>query len=197
MHTEEVVERFATASVGFAARLAAITPSQWTASTPCTEWDVRQLANHVVQANLNYVRLLGGASAAEFMRMRDLDALGSDPIDAFARSTKECTDAFTAAGALDRMLDHPAGRMLGRQGLALRATDTAIHTWDLARAIGGDERLDSSLIAWIDQNLAEIFPSLPVMATPAPTTRRFFAPPVGEPPADAQGRVLHLTGRTP
>ncbi|WP_345033541.1 maleylpyruvate isomerase N-terminal domain-containing protein [Kutzneria kofuensis] len=49
----------------------------WAAPTPCTEWDVRQLVNHVVRGNLNYVALLDGGTAAEFLRWREVDALGT------------------------------------------------------------------------------------------------------------------------
>lgn len=194
---EVIVERFVTASNGFATTLAVVEPAQWTAPTPCTEWDVRQLVNHVAQANLNYVRLLAGASAAEFLRWRDVDALGSDPVNAFARSAEECAAAFVAAGPLERTLDHPLGRIGGRQALAVRTTDTAIHTWDLARAIGADEGLDPELIAWIHESLAEIYEGLAEMPTSPHTTHRFFAAPMGEPPAEIQARLLHLMGRRP
>jgi hypothetical protein len=66
------------------------------------------------------------------------------------------------------------GRIAGRQALGVRATDTAIHTWDLARAIGADERLDADLIAWIDGNLAEFYaglPETPAAADDAPVLR--------------------------
>lgn len=34
----------------FESRLTAVRPEQWTLPTPCTEWDVQALANHVVTA---------------------------------------------------------------------------------------------------------------------------------------------------
>jgi len=33
---------------GFTQRLALVRPGQWAAQTPCTQWDVRALVNHVV-----------------------------------------------------------------------------------------------------------------------------------------------------
>jgi hypothetical protein len=79
----------------------------------------------------------------------------------------------------------------------VRTTDTAIHTWDLARAIGADEGLDRKLIAWIDRNLEEIYEGLPETPTSAQTTHRFFAAPMGDPPAEIQARLLHQMGRRP
>ena len=48
-----LIERFGTACDGFARRLTLVQPEQWTWSTPCPEWSVRQLVNHVAQGNLN------------------------------------------------------------------------------------------------------------------------------------------------
>jgi hypothetical protein len=65
--------------------------------------------------------------------------------------------------------------VVGRQALAVRTTDTVIHTWDLARAVGSDDRLDVGLIAWIDDSLEEIYAGLVETPTAIETTHRFFA----------------------
>jgi uncharacterized protein (TIGR03086 family) len=188
---------FVAASGGFERRVRLVGPRQWVAATPCADWDVRALVNHVTQANLNYVRLLNGATAAEFLRLRDADALGTQPLAAFVDSARACAEAFAAPGALDRTLDHPLGRLVGRQALAVRATDTAIHTWDLARAVGGEDTLDPALVAWIHGHLHEIYAGMAESPVAQETTHRFFAAPVGDVAADSstQDRLLHLFGR--
>src|SRR5262249_9705380 len=85
-----VLERFRSASEQFARRLAAVAPEQWTGPTPCSEWNVRQLVNHMTRGNLNYVLLAGGGPAADFIRLRDVDALGDDPVGAYAASAEAC-----------------------------------------------------------------------------------------------------------
>jgi uncharacterized protein (TIGR03086 family) len=194
-----LIDRFATASDGFAHRLRAVGSDGWTRPTPCSAWNVHQLVNHVTQANRNYVRLLSGGTAAEFLTMRDFDALGSDPLGAYTASVQACADAFAEPGAFQHMLDHPLGRLLGRQALAVRTTDTTIHTWDLARAVGADETLNADLVAWIDEHLLEIYAGMAEMPTSEVTTHRFFAAPVGVLPDEAsvQDRLLHRMGRVP
>jgi uncharacterized protein (TIGR03086 family) len=194
---DDLLDRFDLASAGFAERLREVRPPQWTGPTPCAEWDVRQLVNHMTRANLSYVRLLDGGSAAEFVRLRDADALGDDPVGAFAASARACAEAYARPGALSRVVDHPSGTMPGEQALAVRTADSAIHTWDLARAVGADERLDDALVAWIDEHLDEIYAGLPETPIAAGSTHRFFAAPAGVLGADAsrQDRLLHLTGR--
>jgi uncharacterized protein (TIGR03086 family) len=196
---EQPIDRFLLASAEFERRLTTVAPEQWTWPTPCTEWNVRRLVNHMTRGNLNYVGLVRGGTSAEFLRLRDADALGPDPAGAYARSVEECAQAFAVPGALDSILDYPLGQVTGRQALAVRTTDTTIHTWDLARAIGADDRLDAGLVAWIDDSLDEIFAGLAETPTTAATTHRFFAAPNGTLAGNAsrQDRLLHRMGRRP
>ncbi|WP_442790315.1 maleylpyruvate isomerase N-terminal domain-containing protein [Nocardia sp. CDC153] len=66
-------------AVVFEARLREVRVEQWGGPTPCAEWTVRQLVNHVTRGNLNYKALVQGGTAAEFIRLRDADALGVEP----------------------------------------------------------------------------------------------------------------------
>ncbi|MDF9813753.1 TIGR03086 family metal-binding protein [Streptomyces sp. SPB162] len=196
---EGLVERFVLAGAGFERVLRDVRPEQWAWPTPCTGWDVHLLTNHMTRGNLSYMRLLHGGTAADFLRLRDADALGTDPIDAYTRSVQECAAAFSRPCALRQVLDYPLGRVTGAQALAVRTTDSTIHTWDLARATGADETLDPGLVAWIDDHLEEIYAGLPETPTAPDTTHRFFAAPDTTPAPDAsrRNRLLHRMGRTP
>jgi len=59
MDSFELLDR---AGAEFQVRLDQVQGNQWALPTPCSEWDVRGLVNHVVTANLTTVRLLHGAS---------------------------------------------------------------------------------------------------------------------------------------
>ncbi|WP_406100457.1 hypothetical protein [Streptomyces sp. NBC_01013] len=116
---------------------------------------------------------------------------------AYTRSVRECATAFRKPGALQWTLDYPLGPIAGGQALAVRTTDTVIHTWDLARALGVPEELDPGLVAWIEDNLAEIYAGLAESPVSPDTTHRFFAAPGAPPPAHEvrQSRLLRLMGR--
>jgi uncharacterized protein (TIGR03086 family) len=194
---DDLIDRFVLSSTEFQEKLRRVRPDQWASPTPCTEWNVRDLVNHMAQGNRNYVMLLEGGTRAEFLRMREVDALGADPVTAYARSVRDCAAAFATPGALQRVLDYPLGRVTGRQALAVRITDSTVHTWDLARAIGVDETLDAGLVGWIDDHLDEIYAGLAETPVAVDTTHRFFAAPEGEPvpSASTQARLLHRMGR--
>jgi hypothetical protein len=72
----------------------------------------------------------------------------------------------------------------------MRVADIAVHTWDLARAIGAGESLDPGVVAFA-LTLQDTFD--------AARQRGAFAPPPGNTPADssAQARLLYLAGRRP
>lgn len=192
-----IIDLYLLSGSEFTRRLRAVRPEQWAAPTPCPEWDVHSLVNHMTRGNLGYVALLNGGSAAEFLRLRDSDALHGDPVCAYVRSMRECAAAFGAPGALDRILDHPLGPVTGEQGLAIRTTDATIHSWDLARAVNAPEELDPGLVAWVEDNLVDIYAGLAESPVSVDTSHRFFAAPTAPPLAEEsrQARLLRLMGR--
>ncbi|WP_410589954.1 TIGR03086 family metal-binding protein [Amycolatopsis sp. lyj-23] len=186
-----LLDRYLLASRRFEHHLRAVPPDGWNAPTPCSEWDVRALVNHMTRGNLNYVGLLHGATREEFLARRDEDALGDDPVAAFTESVRACAAAFAGEGALDRVVDYPLGELTGRRALAVRTTDSVVHTWDLARALGADETLDPDLVAWIDEAYDSIFAGLAL----GPGV--FAEPPPAAAGASRQDQVLMRFGRDP
>jgi len=71
-----------------------------------------------------------------------------------------------------------------------QVSDVAIHTWDLARAVGADEELDSELV----EAVWSVFePQKDTLAASG-----LYAPPVPLPDdAPLQARLLAVTGRDP
>ncbi|WP_433242230.1 TIGR03086 family metal-binding protein [Streptosporangium sp. CA-135522] len=131
---------------GFGALVHRIGPRQWDNQTPCVDWDVRALVNHVVSENRWAPELLAGRTVSEVGDAFDGDLLGDDPLKAFDISAVAAAQAASEEGALARVVhlsfgDVPAGEYVNEL-----FADALIHTWDLARAIGADERLDPELV---------------------------------------------------
>ncbi len=194
-----ILDRYSLASSGFRRCLETVRPDQWAWPTPCSEWNIRLLVNHMARGNLNFVGLLNGATGADFLRLRGADALGADPLAAYTRSVQECAEAFAQAGALQQVVDYPLGWVPGAQALAIRTTDTTIHTWDLARAAGAADTLDPGLVAWIDDRMEDIYAGLVETPVAAETTHRFFAAPVAASASgeSRQDQLLRRMGRNP
>ncbi|GGO54495.1 TIGR03086 family metal-binding protein [Streptomyces lasiicapitis] len=195
-----LLSHFDTAAEGFSdrlSRLRAMPDTCWENATPCTEWNVRQLVNHMIQGSRIYTSLLRGGSSAEFMTNLDHEALDGDLVTTYRDAVAECRAAFHAVGALDQIVDYPFEPVPGRQLLGLYVVDAITHTWDLARAVQLDERLDAHTVRWILDNFPWIYHG--VSESPLTDSNRYYGPPTEAPTSDTsqQGRLLHTMGRKP
>ena len=87
--TTQTRDLYRRASDTFGAHVHRVRPDQWDLPTPCTEWDVRTLVNHVVGENRWAVPLFGGGTIAEVGDRFDGDLLGADPVAAWDESAAE------------------------------------------------------------------------------------------------------------
>ena len=85
-----VVELYTRAADRFAAAVAAVPADGWTAPTPCVDWDVRTLVNHVVGEDRWVPPLVDGRTIAEVGDALDGDLLGTGPADAAASAGQGC-----------------------------------------------------------------------------------------------------------
>jgi uncharacterized protein (TIGR03086 family) len=182
------LSRFASAMAEFDRRVRAVRPEQWHNPTPCTEWDVRALVNHLVAEQLWAPLLLDGATVEDVGDRFDGDQLGADPVAAWASAAVAAREAFAAPGALRRFVELSYGRRPAEGYCQEMTLDLTVHAWDLARGIQVDERLDGELVSDV---LAFIEPQVEQLAGTG-----MFAPPVavGD-DADSQTRLLALLGR--
>lgn len=135
------------ATESFRVHLAVIRDEDWTAATPCTDWDVHYLVAHVVGGNRFASMVLDGQTAAEAMEVvMGAAQLGADPLGDFDTSTVDQRRQFRRAEALDQLVSHPLGVLSGERFLRMRVFDIALHSWDLAVAIGRNAELDNELV---------------------------------------------------
>ncbi len=112
--------------------VAAIQPGQWNSPTPCTELDVRQVANHLVSGNLLFAALVRGDPPPD----RSQDHLGDDPLGAFQAAGRGLREAFARPGALEKVYTAPFGSAPGSALVHARIVELLAHGWDLARSTG-------------------------------------------------------------
>jgi uncharacterized protein (TIGR03086 family) len=180
---------------GFVARLDALEPRDgeiWSAPTPCEEWDVRALVNHIVNEDLWTVPLMEGATIDEVGDRFDGDLLGDAPI-AMARAACDTAIVAAASGVVAGQTVHLSfGDTPAEEYAHQLAADHVIHGWDLAAATGGDRTIDPELVealsAWFVER-EDLYRSAGVIAG---------RPDVTDPgPADPQARLLVAFGRDP
>ncbi|MER5941779.1 TIGR03086 family metal-binding protein [Streptomyces sp. NPDC001928] len=158
------------------------------APTPCAEYDVKALVNHLFQVIVQFQRL-AAKEASDFGDAPDRVADGPEWRERLADEADRLVAAWSAPGAEDGTTgawDMPA-RLVGSMALL----DLTVHVWDLARATGQDyPGADEAVVA----ELAGAVDTL------APTARKMgvFGEPVPEPEgASGFERLLARTGRDP
>jgi uncharacterized protein (TIGR03086 family) len=106
--------------------LAAIPDERWHASSPCREWTVREVADHLVDALGYFAATVSGQPADR----------PDDLLDAYDDATRRCLAAFGDPGAL--AAEHPFGdgREIGRTIVTISLSEALVHGWDLATAAG-------------------------------------------------------------
>lgn len=146
MTTTSLPELYRRALDQFGATVHRVGDGQWNLPTPCSEWDVRALVNHVVGENRWAPLLFDGRTVDEVGARLDGDLLGEDPRSAWTDSATAAADAVARPGALDRVVHLSFGDTPGSEYTWQLLADTLIHGWDLARAVGADDRLDPELV---------------------------------------------------
>lgn len=119
---------------------------QWDLPTPCADWTVRDLVNHVVAENLWTTPLLAGRTIADVGSVYDGDVLGGDPVAATDAAIADARQAVTEPGAPLRTVHLSFGETPAAEYLNQLFADHLLHSWDLAQAIGADDRLDPDLV---------------------------------------------------
>jgi uncharacterized protein (TIGR03086 family) len=169
-----------------------IKPDQLDAPTPCAEFDVRKLVNHL----LFWGPPLAGAGrkeqvapAVEAEPQVDLTA-GDWAADLTAHFRTLASawgepSAWTGMTSVASPAEMPA-EVIG----AMVVSEVVVHTWDLARATGQAPTWDDELLAFVHADVAATAPEGRAMGLYGPEV------PV---PADAPliDRIVGLTGRTP
>jgi uncharacterized protein (TIGR03086 family) len=181
-------ELFVGALEHFGALVHDVPVDAWTASTPCTEWDVRALIHHLLSEISWMEPLLGGRSVAEVGDELNGDLLGDDPVASWDAAAARTLAAVNAGGAMDLVIHLSRRDITGADYTFEVFNDLAIHGWDLARAIGEDETIDPRFVATIDERMAPSIAELKASGQYGDEV----VPPDG---ADAQTRLLAMFGR--
>lgn len=121
-------------------------PEQLDATTPCTEFTVRDLINHVTGgATMFAAGFEHGSVPDEELAVIMGDNLGDDPSTAYAAASARVQAAYHAPGALEGTVSLPFGEFPREAAMGIAVFDVAVHAWDLARATGQELRLSDEL----------------------------------------------------
>jgi uncharacterized protein (TIGR03086 family) len=167
-----------------------VAPGQFGAATPCTEWDVRELLNHLILwTSFSLERRAHGESVAPELMEKDFAASPSFAAEYRAQLDRALA-AWSDPAVWERDLPVMGSSTPAADVAAMMIAEFVLHGWDLAAATGqpytlADDAAAAALAA-VEAN-AEMFRQY-----------KGFADPVRLPAgASALDRALALSGRDP
>lgn len=175
-------ERYQLIAGAFDARVQAARPDRWDDQSPCTEWKARDVVAHVVD---NHRRLIAQVSGVETTPM----TADEDPKAAWTSAYATMRQLTGDPEAMGHTVEGPMGAMpLSQMVPQFVCMDMLVHTWDLARAVGGDEQLDQEAV----RDAYETVKPMDAMIRQPNVFGPKLDPPSG---ADVQTQFLYFLGR--
>jgi len=167
-----------------------VTQAQLGGPTPCGEWDVRALLNHLILwTSHSLERRAHGESVAPELMEHDF-AAAPDFATAYRAQLERALAAWADPAVWDRELDVMGTKTPAADVGALIIAELVLHGWDLAAATGQDYsisgRAAEAALHAVEAN-AELFRQYKGFADPVPMAAS----------APALDRVLALSGRDP
>jgi uncharacterized protein (TIGR03086 family) len=160
---------------------------KWDRRSPCEAWDARDVLERVIGfPDVLLLRLLGLKP----------DRPHDDPQRRWELTVERLSGALGRDGLFERIIEvpgvanNPATRVDAGKLVPRLTQDMLVHTWDLARAVGADDRLDPG---WC----ALFFDRLPADDNALSGSGMFAAPVAVDDEADVQSRLLGRLGRDP
>ncbi|MDT0326900.1 TIGR03086 family metal-binding protein [Nocardiopsis lambiniae] len=178
----DIAARYSRLSDAFAAVVATVPEERWSSPSPCPDWTAREVVGHVVDTQGMFLGLVG-------RELGDVPKAADDPVASWdaARAVvlADLADPERAGTAFDGFF----GRTTFAEAVdRFLNFDLIVHRWDLARATGGDERLDPDDVRWAREATAAFGDALRGDGVCGPE----LTPP-GD--ADEQTRLLAFLGR--
>jgi uncharacterized protein (TIGR03086 family) len=144
----DVRELILSAIPAFTTTVLAVPAEAWSAPTPCDQWTVRDLVNHVTAEHLWVPRLLRGATIEEVGTAYDGDVLGEEPAEAWRSAARGSAEAWAYAD-LATKVHLSFGPTTVADYAEQMLIDLAIHRWDLQRGARVGEGLDGAVVSHV------------------------------------------------
>ncbi len=121
----------------------AMDPTTLGQSTPCPEFTVADLMDHVVMVMRRVAVLGNGGHFSEVQH----ETLGSDWLKAYRSAAHDVMAAWTDPVKLGRVYEVPWGELPGAPLISTYTAELAVHGWDLATATGQTLEVDDATLA--------------------------------------------------
>lgn len=169
-------------STGFDAAVKAVAPEQWDLQSPCEKWKARDIVAHIVEGHRGVIAAVRGGESTPL-------GPDEDPKKAWEDASRAMDEIAGNPEEIAKEMDGPTGKMPAGEIINRFVTmDVLVHTWDLARTVGADERLDADSV----QRAYDTLKPMDAMIRMPNVFADKIEPPPG---ADVQTEFLYFLGR--
>jgi uncharacterized protein (TIGR03086 family) len=183
--TREVADIYRRRAADYTRRVEAVPADRWENPSPCEDWTARDVVRHTVETSGLFLGFIGSSLPAG-------PSVDDDPVGAWRNARDAIQAALDDPDQATKEYDGFTGKSTFEAGVKqFLSNDLVVHGWDLARATGGDDRMDPN-------DVREAFESLQGFDEKMMRSPGAFGPAVEPPPdADDQARLLAFLGRRP
>lgn len=139
MDAIERIER-ATAECGDA--VTGVKPDDLSKPTPCSEFNVKELLNHII-AGLGMLRTAASGGDA---KPPESNIVGDDPAKQYAEARSELLEVLKEPGVFDKPWSMPFGQMPGKMMAGIAFMEHLTHAWDVRKATGQSTELPEDVV---------------------------------------------------
>jgi uncharacterized protein (TIGR03086 family) len=162
--------------------LQGVLPQQMKAPSPCSEWSVGQVVDHLIEAQTHFVQMAGGEPSS-------VEIHGSS-LDRFDAAAAEVLAFVSEAGFGARAVKLPFGEFTGEQFVDLVSLETLVHAWDVASATSTDTDLAPNAAT----HLLEVATKM-MGGSPRPAGSNFAAEQIAPPTSTSADHLAAYLGR--
>ena len=138
------VKLYETATKATQQLIASVKPDQLESATPCSEWDVKAIIDHLIGGAAFFSASLAGEEPSG-------PPQADSPAEAYGILTSKVVEVASIPSNLERRVPTPFGEMSGGEVIFGAFMDTVVHGWDLAKATGQDTSLNADHVEIISQ----------------------------------------------
>lgn len=137
------IERIDRATAVASEKVKGVAPGELSKATPCAEFDLRGLLNHVIGG----LGMLTVAAEGGKATIPEGDQFGKEPGEDYERRRAVLLRALRGDGVLERNWEMPFGSMPGVVMANIAFMEHLTHAWDVAKSTGQDTTLPEDLVA--------------------------------------------------
>ncbi len=138
----DAIERIERATAFAGEKVHGVASADLSKPTPCAEFDVRALLNHVIGG----LAMLTAAAEGRKGSMPRGDQFGADPAAVYEERRAALGTAIHGDGVFERSWEMPFGTMPGAMMAGIAFMEHLTHGWDVAKATGQDTTMPIELV---------------------------------------------------